>query len=162
VWTGREVPFTLLSSNTSHFIYQSGTRMSECPFLPLFAAADAIHDNNKKAPVDWPALDVFTDRNDLRKLLRWLNPLEGREVRNFRIDVELIGAKTIMLTRWEGRPREPPTGKSYRFTFEAATARPAPGCPRSGHHRTITYVRYHCMICDIDMLTTLLGRTGYA
>ena len=102
--------------------------MSEYPFLPLFAAADAIHDNSKKAPVDWPEVDVITDRNGLRKLLRWLNPSEGREVRDFRIDVELIGAKTIVLTRWEGRTREPPTGKSYGFSFEAATARPAMSC----------------------------------
>jgi hypothetical protein len=77
--------------------------------------------------------------------------------------VELVGAKTIMLNRWEGRTHEPPTGKSYGFAFEAATARAAPGCLISGHHRTITYVRYHCMFYDIDVLTTFFrGRTGYA
>jgi hypothetical protein len=112
--------------------------MSDYPMLPLFAAADAIHDN-KKEPVDWPAVDVVTDRNGLRKLLRWLNPSPGREVRDFRIDVELVGAKTIVLNRWEGRSREPPTGKTYGFAFEAATGRAAPGCPSSGHHRAITY-----------------------
>lgn len=163
MWTNREVPFTLQPDQGSHFIDQNGARMSEYPLLPLFAAADAIHDDAKKAPVDWPSVDVVTDRNGLRKLLRWLNPSEGREVRDFRIDVELVGAKTIVLTRWEGRTREPPTGKSYGFAFEAATARAAPGCPASGHHRTITYVRYHCMFCDIDVLTTFFGgRTGYA
>ena len=141
VWTGRQVPFTLQPDSGSHFVDQNGARMSDYPFLPLFAAADAIHDN-KKPPVDWPTVDVVTDRNGLRKLMRWLNPSEGREVRDFRIDVELIGAKTIVLSRWEGRTREPPTGKSYGFAFEDATARAAPGCPSSGHHRTITYVRY--------------------
>jgi len=138
VWTGREVPFTLQPDSGAHFVDQNGARMSEHPLLPLFAAADAIHEN-KKAPVDWPAVDVITDRNGLRKLLRWLNPSEGREVRDFRIDVELVGARTIVLNRWEGRTREPPTGKSFGFAFEAATARAAPGCPSSGHHRTITY-----------------------
>ncbi|KAF8490623.1 hypothetical protein F5888DRAFT_1097862 [Russula emetica] len=137
VWTGREVPFSLQPDSGAHFVDQNGARMSEYPLLPLFAAADAIHDN--KAPVDWPAVDVVTDRNGLRKLLRWLNPSEGREVRDFRIDVELVGAKTMVLNRWEGRTREPPIGKSYGFSFEAAIARAAPGCPSSGHHRTITY-----------------------
>jgi len=121
--------------------------MSEYPFLPLFAAADTIHDNNKKPPVDWPAVDVITDRNGLRKLLRWLNASEGREVRDFRIYVELVGAETIVLNRREGHTRDPPIRKSevltYGFVFEAATARAGPGCPSSGHHRMITYVRYH-------------------
>jgi len=117
--------------------------------FPLFAAADAIYDNSKKAPVDWPDVDVITDRNGLRKLLRWLNPSEGREVRDFRIDVELVGVKTIVLNRCEGYTGEPPAGKSYGFAFEEATAHAAPGCPRSGHHRAITYVRYHCMFCKI-------------
>ena len=144
VWTGRSVPFTLQPDRGEHFIDQNGARMSEFPMLPLFAAADAIYDN-KKAPVDWPAVDVITDRNALRKLLRWLNPSEGREVRDFRIDVELVGAKTIVLNRWEGSLREPPSGKSFGFAFEAATSRAAPGCPSSGHHRAITYVRCHCI-----------------
>jgi len=44
-----------------------------------------------------------------------------------------------VLGRWEGRRREPPSGRSYGFRFEEATTRAAPGCPSSGHHRTITY-----------------------
>ena len=158
MWTGHEVPFTLQPDNGANFVDQNGARMSEYPLLPLFVAADAIHGDKKKPPVDWPAVDVITDRNGLRKLLRWLNPSEGREVRDFRIDVELVGAKTIVLNRWEGRTREPPTGRSYGFAFEAATARAAPGCPPSGHHRTITYVRYDCMFCDFDVLTTYILR----
>lgn len=125
----------------SNFVDQNGARMSQYPMLPLFAAADAIHD--KKAPVDWPTVDIITDRNGLRKLLRWLNPSEGKEVRDFRIDVELVGSKTVVLSRWEGRPRNPPTGRTFGFAFEAATSRAAPGCPISGHHRAITYVRWH-------------------
>ena len=106
--------------------------------LPLFTAADVIH--GKKAPVDWPTVDIITDRNGLRKLLRWLSPSVGREVRDFRIDVDLIGTKTIMLSRWEDRMHNPPNARSYGFAFEAATTRPAPGCPPSGHYRAITYV----------------------
>lgn len=73
--------------------------------LPLFVAADAIHGQKAAPPVDWPKVDVITDRNGLRKLLRWLNPSPGREVRDFRIDVQLVGTKTLVLNRWEGRAR---------------------------------------------------------
>jgi len=136
-WTGRDLPFTLDPDEGFHFVDQSGARISRYPMLPLFVAADAIHD--KKAPVDWAAVDVITDRNGLRKLLRWLNPEEGEEVRSFRIDVELVGSKTIVLNRWEPRAREPSRQGTFGFGFEAATSCAAPGCPISGHHRTITY-----------------------
>jgi hypothetical protein len=123
----------------SNFVNQNKVRMPQYPWLPLLAAADAIHD--KKAPVEWPALDVITDRNGLRKLLRWLNSSEGREVRNFRIDVELVGTKTIVLSRWEGRTHDPPSTRSFGFAFETAMSCAAPGCPISSHYRAITYVR---------------------
>jgi len=139
VWTGQDVPFTLQPDDGSNFVDQNAARMARYPMLPLFVAADAIHD--KKAPVDWPTVDIITDRNGLRKLMRWLNPSEGREVRDFRIDVELVGSKTIVLGRWEDCMRQPPSGRSFGFAFEAATSRAAPGCPLSGHHRAITYVR---------------------
>jgi len=138
LWTGQDLPFTLQPDDGSNFVDQNTARMSRYPLLPLFAAADAIHDK-KAPPVDWPAVDVVTDRNGLRKLLRWLSPSEGREVRDFRIDVELVGLRTIILNRWDGRTREPPSGRSFGFAFEADTSRAAPGCPISGHHRAITY-----------------------
>jgi hypothetical protein len=109
--------------------------------LPLFAAADAIHGQEAASPVDWPKVDVITDRNGLRNLLRWLNPSSGREVRDFRIDVQLVGPKTLVLRRWESLTREVHTGRSYGYAFEAATTRAAPDCPSSGHQRVITYVR---------------------
>jgi hypothetical protein len=154
VWTGHDLPFTLQPDDGSNFVDQNGARMSEYPWLATIAAADAIHD--KKAPVDWPAVDVITDRNGLRKLLRWLSPSEDREVRNFRIDVELIGAKTIVLGRWEGRTHDLPTG-SFGFAFEVATSRAASGCPISGHYRAITYVRCHSHAYErlLDVLTII-------
>jgi hypothetical protein len=132
--------------------------MSEYPLLPLFAAADAIHDNNKKPPVDWPAVDVITDRNGLRKLLRWLNPSEGREVRDFRIDVELVGAKTIVLNRWEGRTREPPiSGRAMGLPLRPQRR----ALRRDVRARAIIGPSHTCvtigMFCDIDVLTTFFG-----
>jgi len=136
--TGRDLPFTLRPDKGDNLVDQNTSRLGDYRMLPLFTAADAIHD---KSPVDWPAVDVITDRNGLRKLLRWLNPSAGREVRNFRIDIELVGSKTIILGRWEGFERQPLTVRSFGFSFEDAMTRAAPGCPASGHHRAISYVR---------------------
>ena len=121
-------------------------RLPEYPMLPVFVAADAIHGPKEAAVlVDWPTVDVVTGRNSLRKLLRWLSPSSQRKVRDFRIDVQLVGIKTLVLGRWEGSEYEPPTGRVYGYGFEGATTRAAPGCPPSGqhrgHHRVIAYVR---------------------
>src|SRR6266404_1747139 len=143
IWIGREVPFTLEPDDSSIYVDQNTAQMSQYPILPVFAAADAIQGPESAPPVDWPTVDVITDRNGLRKFMRWLNPSPGRQVRDFRIDVELVGTKTLVLGRWDGRTREPPSGRSYGFGFENATTQAAPGCPSSGHHRAITYVRHH-------------------
>ncbi|KAI0255085.1 hypothetical protein BJV78DRAFT_1386971 [Lactifluus subvellereus] len=136
-WTGRAVPFTLQPDDGFKFVDQHSARSPEYSMLPLFTAADAIH--GKRAPVEWPAVDVIAGRSSLRKLLRWLNPSAGRKVYDFRIEVDLIGTKTILLSRWEHRSCEPPTGRIFGFAFEDAMTCPAPGCPSAGHHRAITY-----------------------
>jgi len=59
VWTGRGLPFSLQDKGYN-FLDQNGARLSQYPMLPDFAAADAIYD--KEAPVDWPAVDVITNR----------------------------------------------------------------------------------------------------
>ena len=120
--------------------------MAEYPMLPLFAAADEIHEAAAtEAPVDWPTVDVITDRSGLRNLLRWLNPSPGGRVRNFRIDIQLVGTKTLVLGRWEGSMRKLRTDRTSEFRFEDATTRAAPGCPSTGHHRAITYVRHRSL-----------------
>ncbi|KAH9046230.1 hypothetical protein EDB84DRAFT_1467266 [Lactarius hengduanensis] len=107
--------------------------------LPLFAAADAIHDQEAAPPVDWPAVDFVTDHSDLRKLLRWVNPSPGREVQDFRIDVQLVGTKTLVLRRWESPAPWVHTTRSYGHAFANAMTRAAPDCPSSRHHRAIAY-----------------------
>jgi hypothetical protein len=153
----RDLPFTLKRDTGENLVDQNTSRLGDYPMLALFAAADAIHDD--KAPVDWPTVDVITDRNGLRKLLRWLNPSVGREVRDFRIDVQLVGSKTIILRRWESFERQPQIVRSFGFAFEEAMTRPAPECPASGHHRAITYVRQEFVyISEVLECAYLLGQ----
>ena len=145
MWTGCPVPFTVQPDPPSVSVGKGSARLPEYPMLPLFVAADAIHGPKEAAAlVDWPNVDVVTDRNGLRKLLRWLSPSSDRNVRDFRIDVQLVGTKTLVLDRWEGGIYKPPT-RTYGYGFVGATTRPAPGCSPSGqlrcHHRVIAYVR---------------------
>lgn len=82
--------------------------------------------------------------------MRWLRDPAARE---FRIDTQLVGDKTMLFSRWEkssmelldkrvnkyGRPIQ-----TYVFAFEKATTRPAKGCEGStGYHRIVAYVRIH-------------------
>jgi hypothetical protein len=57
-----DLPFTLQDKGY-HFLDldQNRIRMSQYLMLLLFAAMDAIHD--KEARVDWPTVDVITNRN---------------------------------------------------------------------------------------------------
>ena len=84
-------------------------------------------------------MDVVTDRNNLRKLLRVVR-LENFE--SFRIDVELVG-NTLLLTRWEKDTEEHIVefrGFGHEFEKAFTTQKTIGRAQRSsGHHRIIRY-----------------------
>ena len=88
---------------------------------------------------NWSGVDFVTDRNGLRKLMRWAKgSSRGKE---FRIDVDLAGRKTIIMTRWEARTAVRAEKSSYGFSFEHYNTKAFPGCGETtSHHRVITYV----------------------
>ncbi|KAH9060203.1 hypothetical protein EDB87DRAFT_1617708 [Lactarius vividus] len=139
IWTGRAVPFTLQPDESYVYFNQKNAQLAQYPMLPLFTAADAIHDQKAAPPVDWPTVDVVTDRNGMRKLLRWLDPSAGKAVRDFRIDVQLVGTKTLVLGRWESPTGGGHINRSYGQAFQAEMTRAAPGCPSLSHYRVVTY-----------------------
>ncbi|KAH9175656.1 hypothetical protein EDB89DRAFT_328084 [Lactarius sanguifluus] len=147
IWTGRAVPFTLQPDDGYIYFEQKNAQLVQYPMLPLFAAADAIHDQEAAPPVDWSTVDVITDRNGLRKLLRWLDPSPGKAVRDFRIDVQLVGTKTLVLRRWESPTDGGHINRSYGHAFQAAMTRAAPDCPSSGHYRVVAYD-----MCNMKMI----------
>ncbi|KAI8986169.1 hypothetical protein BD414DRAFT_536916 [Trametes punicea] len=68
-----------------HILNEDGYRMgSASPLLPLFRAVDLLASGGDEGPVpspenaealepvDWASIDVVTDRNNLRKLIRWI------------------------------------------------------------------------------------------
>lgn len=114
--------------------------MPDCPFVPLFRAVDTMEKERDGDKVDWSSVDIISDRNNLRKLLAWVQG--GEEF--FRIDVQLAGSWTMLLQRWEERPLEISDGYGFGDSFELAATTPAPGCEDAtlaGHHRIISYVR---------------------
>ncbi|KAF8964248.1 hypothetical protein BDZ97DRAFT_1817182 [Flammula alnicola] len=137
LWQNRAAPYTIPPDTGVFFSDQNGYRMPKAVLLPLIMAVNKQTEASNRAPFDWASVDIMTDRNGLRKLMRWVG---GEDVRDFRIDLQLAGEKTVLMNRWEKRNREIFSGRTYGFSFEKASTIPAAGCKDStGHHRIITY-----------------------
>lgn len=133
MWNHPRVPFSLKPDSGMTYVDQNSCRVPSCSYYPMFAAIDSVG-----TAISWPSVDVVTDRNALRKLMRWI---DGNATREFRIDLELAGENTLFLFRWEKRHRESANGKTYGFGFEEETTNEVAGCQGStGHHRIIKYV----------------------
>jgi hypothetical protein len=145
IWKNVATPFTAqrdadLNTKGTVFVDQNAARFASAPLLPLFVAVDTLHSSDAVS-YDWRAADFITDRNGLRKLIRWA---EGSaKLKDFRIDVELLGHRTILLGRWEARNLEAANEWSFGFGFERITTRPETGCEDgTGHHRIVSYVSF--------------------
>jgi len=73
--------------------------------------------------------------------LRWITFTSGDPPRDFRIDIQLAGSKTVLMNRWEQITKEQPGARrSYGFNFEESMTNPGPGCGRgTGYHRIVAY-----------------------
>jgi hypothetical protein len=151
-WLERPLPITVPPDTGAHFRDRNGHILPGRPLIPLVAA---VNEQNVQPPVDWQSVDIVTDRNSLRKLLRWVRGT-GRD---WRIDTELVGDNTIFLNRWEQQTVDHLNGTMYGFGFEKAATRTVPGSDGlPGHARIATYVRAYCeyeMIC-----THFINRTS--
>jgi hypothetical protein len=133
------MPFTVEANAGISFVHENDFRMPSAPLLPLFKSVDHVAMHDDQANIDWSSIDFVTDRNGLRKLLRWINNTATTE---FRIDMQLAGQRTVLFNRWEKRTREVPQW-AYGLNFHKESTTPAPGCKLgSGHHRVITYVSF--------------------
>lgn len=105
------------------------------PLLPIFAAIDTLQSN-----FQYTDLDIITDRNNLRKLLRCI---DNQSEKAFRIDVDLLG-KTCLLTRREEFMMETVNEfRGYGHEYEQAATKPRRGSEDElGHHRIVSYVSH--------------------
>ncbi|KAG8221509.1 hypothetical protein J3R82DRAFT_1724 [Butyriboletus roseoflavus] len=130
------------------YIHHNASKMgNHSPMLPLFAAIDALHDDFL-----YKDLDLVTDRNSFRKLLRYIDNVGSED--NFRIDIDLVG-KTCLFTRQEESATLSMQNTGYGNEYLNAATRVPPGCEKMlDHHRIITY--------KFGTLNILLGFTADA
>jgi len=114
-------------------IHHNASKMgNHSPMLPLFAAIDAMHDDYA-----YKELDLVTDRNGLRKLLRYIDNADAED--NFRIDIDLVG-KTCLFTRQEEDTVRGGQNIGYGNEYLKAATRVPSGCEKMlDHNRIITY-----------------------
>ncbi|KAF5334176.1 hypothetical protein D9758_014825 [Tetrapyrgos nigripes] len=134
IWRNRPTPYQVAVDSGLVFVDQNGHWMGSHTLLPLVAAVDAYAEEQGNPPFEWKSVDIVTDRNGLRKLLRWI----GDTKKEFRIDLQLAG-RTVLLNRWEKKTQER-AHTNYGHNFEKESTQPAKGCEEStGHHRIVCY-----------------------
>lgn len=118
------------------YIAQNAARHPESPLEPLFRALYITQPN-----FDISATDVVTDRNNVRKLLSFVDPSSSRNgLEPFAIDVEVV-KDTAIFSRMETKTKEfigPHEFRGFGHEFEKAyTTDDVNGS--TGHHRIVSY-----------------------
>ncbi|KAL4063767.1 hypothetical protein V8B97DRAFT_674752 [Scleroderma yunnanense] len=133
-----------------HYVDRNASHMGHrSPLVPIFSAIDTLHEN-----FPYKDLDLITDRNNLRKMLRCI---DQQSERAFRIDIELAG-KTCLLTRREDVMMETINDfRGYGHEYEKAATKSRRGSEEEiGHHRIVTYDfgGIHVLLrCTVDACT---------
>lgn len=126
-------PERVPADSGTRFVDQNAFYMRQMsPLIPLFAAIDDMDPS-----FDYKQFDIITDRNNLRKLLRWASG--SSDEKDFRIDVDVAGW-TCLFTRLEAQNTETVQGfMGYAHEYEKAATRLTRGCEKAtGHHRMIS------------------------
>jgi hypothetical protein len=90
------------------------------------------------------SVDMITDRNNIRKLLRFV---DGTSSESFQIQVEIVDGKRALFTRMENATTTVIQGfRGYGHNFEKACTKSATGT--SGYHR-ITSFRFGGLKCVV-------------
>ncbi|KAI0399777.1 geranylgeranyl pyrophosphate synthetase [Xylaria palmicola] len=135
-WSPPATPRPLRKDSGLVYIAQNDARYPQSPLEPLFRSlfiADPEFDVGR--------VDFITDRNNIRKLLSFIDPSSSRNgLESFKISVEAVGS-TMLLSRIETKTTEviaPHEFRGYGHEFEKAYTR----CQLSdstGYHRIVSY-----------------------
>ena len=136
LWSALGVSRRLKKDSGLVYIAQNAARHPESPLEPLFRAIYIT-----RPSFDIRSIDVVTDRNNIRKLLSFIDPSSTRnELEAFTIKVE-ITKNTTMFCRDEAKTVEyigPSEFRGFGHEFEKAyTINQIRGS--TGHHRIISY-----------------------
>ncbi|KAG8745967.1 hypothetical protein FRC10_006530 [Ceratobasidium sp. 414] len=161
LWKEPTLPLQLSPDTGPTFIDQNTARLPKSPFEPAIRAISVIRgDLNNNPRISDEGIDVVTDRNNLRKLMRFIcangpnRDLRRHRNREFRIDAQLApNNKTLVLTRYDESAVDDSTQfKGYGHNFEEAATKAHPPIvavnqtstvlsrlKTSGYHRIIRY-----------------------
>lgn len=118
------------------YIAQNAARHPEYPLEPLFQALYMEHPS-----FDLESVDLITDRNNIRKLLSFVNPSISRNgLEPFTIHVEVF-KNTVIFCRTETKTKkfvQPHEFISYGHEFEKAFTTNKISSS-TGHHRLVSY-----------------------
>ncbi|PMD18503.1 hypothetical protein NA56DRAFT_244940 [Hyaloscypha hepaticicola] len=136
LWSALKVPKRLQKDSSLIYITQNAARHPDSPLEPLFRAlyiASPLYDIR--------SINIVTDRNNIRKLLSFINPGSTRNgLDTFTINIETTKNTTIFC-REEATTHEligPQEFRGYSHEFEKAnTTNQISGS--TGHHRIISY-----------------------
>ncbi|KIV89043.1 hypothetical protein PV10_08657 [Exophiala mesophila] len=136
LWAPPPTPTRVDKDSGLIYISQNAARHPEYPLEPLFRALYTTHPLFDITPID-----IVTDRNNMRKLLSFVDPGSSRNgLEPFKINVEII-KNTAIFCREEVNSMEfigPNEFRGFGHEFEKAhTASQIYGS--TGHHRVISY-----------------------
>ena len=144
MWRNRPTPYTVPPDSGITHAYSNSVKLPSSPLLPLFRAIDHMESSSPSTQVNWSSIDFITDRNNLRKLLSWIEHKDkGTEVHDFRIDLQLCGVGTVLMQRWEPRAIYAAENSGFGDSFERESTSHGPDCQDgmlTGHSRIISYV----------------------
>ncbi|KFZ25509.1 hypothetical protein V502_00013 [Pseudogymnoascus sp. VKM F-4520 (FW-2644)] len=136
LWSAPSGPRQLKKDSGLIYIAQNAARHPDSPLEPLFRALCITNPS-----FDIRSIDVVTDRNNIRKLLSFINPSMTRNgLETFTINIE-VTKNTAIFCRDETATQEfigPDEFKGYGREFEKAYTTRQIGAS-TGHHRIITY-----------------------
>ncbi|KAI1652470.1 hypothetical protein F4813DRAFT_308675 [Daldinia decipiens] len=136
LWNAPKVPQRLKKDTGLIYIAQNAARHPDSPLEPLFRAL-YITDPS----FDIQSVDVVTDRNNIRKLLTFIDPTASRNgLEEFTINIE-VNKNTAIFSRDETATHEfigPDEFRGFGHEFEkACTTNKIVGS--TGHYRIISY-----------------------
>ncbi|KAJ5154806.1 geranylgeranyl pyrophosphate synthetase [Penicillium coprophilum] len=136
LWSAPQGPRKVKKDSGLVYISQNAARHPDSPLEPLFRALYI-----EKPSFDISSIDVVTDRNNIRKLLSFINPAQSRNgLDPFTIEIDVV-AQTAIFCRAETATHEiigPGEFRGFGHEFEKAYTI-SQIAKSTGHHRIISY-----------------------
>ncbi|KAG6022622.1 hypothetical protein E4U40_004485 [Claviceps sp. LM458 group G5] len=135
LWSPPVTDVQLRKDSGLYNIAENAVRLPDNPLAPIFSA---VFTTNPSFNIR--SIDVISDRNNIRKLLSFINPIFNRDGEPFTIKLELV-CNTLLMCRHETVATEyigPHEFRGYGHEFEKAyTTNQIEGS--AGHFRIISY-----------------------